>query len=221
DDSLLWAARAAARQKEYVRAIEILGRLFKAYPESDKTAEGRFAQADAFVELANHSAAILIYDEIINKYPESGLLGAAWGRKGDCQFTLGAEDAKRYQESIESYRVVANSPAAGGDEILQAAYKIGRCLEKMARIDEALEQYYAKVVVRYLREGEKGMWHNESAKVWFTRAAFNTADIMESREDWRGAVRVLERVAKAKVPAAEEAAERIKKIRADRWWLFY
>jgi len=221
DDSLLWAGRAAARQNEYVRAIEILARMFKLYPESDKMAEGRFAQANAFVELANYSAAILIYDEIINKYSDSGLLGAAWGRKGDCQFTLGAEDPKRYQESIESYRVVANSPTAAPDEVLQAAYKIGRCLEKTGRIDEALEQYYAKVVVRYLREGEKGVWHNEAAKVWFTRAAFSTADIMESREDWRGAARVLERVAKAEVPAADEAKERIDKIRSEHWWLFY
>jgi len=221
DDSLLWAAAAAAHQKEYVRATELLAQLFKAYPESDKMAEGRFAQADAFCELANYSAAILIYDEIINKYPDSGLLGAAWGRKGDCQFTLGAEDSRRYQESIESYRVVANSPTAGGDEVLQAAYKIGRCLEKIERTDEALEQYYAKVVVSYLREGEKGVWHNETAKVWFTRAAFSAADIMESREDWRGAVRILERVVKAEVPAADGAEARIKKIRADHWWLFY
>ena len=221
DDSLLWAGRAAARQNEYVRAIEILARMFKFYPESDKIAEGRFAQANAFVELANYSAAILIYDEIINKYSDSGLLGAAWGRKGDCQFTLGAEDSKRYQESIESYRVVANSPTAAPDEVLQAAYKIGRCLEKMERIDEALEQYYAKVMVRYLRDSEKGVWHNESAKVWFTRAAFSTADIMESREDWRGAVRIVERVAKADVPAADEAKARIKKIRSEHWWLFY
>ncbi len=220
DDSLLWAGRAAARQNEYVRAIEILARMFKQYPDSDKMAEGRFAQANAFVELANYSAAILIYDEIINKYSESGLLGAAWGRKGDCQFTLGVEDPKRYQESIESYRVVANSPTAAPDEVLQAAYKIGRCLEKMERIDEALEQYYAKVIVRYLREGEKGVWHSEAAKVWFTRAAFSTADIMESREDWRGAVRILGRVAEAEVPAADEAKERIDKIRSERWWLF-
>jgi TolA-binding protein len=221
DDSLLWAGRAAARQNEYVRAIETLAKMFKLYPDSDKMAEGRFAQADAFVELANYSAAILLYDEIINKYSESGLLGPAWGRKGDCQFTLGAEDPKRYQESIESYRVVANSPDASPDEVLQASYKIGRCLEKMDRIDEALEQYYAKVIVQYLRESEKGVWHNEAAKVWFTRAAFSTADILESREDWRGTVRILERVAKADVPAADEARERIGKIRSDRWWLFY
>ncbi|MBL7076310.1 MAG: tetratricopeptide repeat protein [Kiritimatiellae bacterium] len=221
DDSLLWAGRAAARENEYVRAIEILARMFKLYPASDKMAEGRFAQANAFVELANYSAAILIYDEIINKYSDSGLLGAAWGRKGDCQFTLGAEDPKRYQESIESYRVVANSHTAAPDEVLQAAYKIGRCLEKMERMDEALEQYYAKVIVRYLRAGEKGVWHNEAAKVWFTRATFSTADIMESREDWRGAARVLERVVKADVPATEEAKERIAKIRAEHWWLFY
>lgn len=221
EDALLWAGRAAAHRKEYVRSVELLTSLIKLYPECDKLAEVRFAQADALRELANHSAAILILDEIINTYPDSELVELAWGLKGDCQFTLGAEAPERYRESIAAYRVVANSSTAGADLVLQAAYKIGRSLEKLERVDEALEQYYAKVIVRFLRDREKGVWHNETAKFWFARAAFDAADILEARDDWGGVVRVLERVAQAGVPASVEARERIKAIRAERWWMFY
>jgi len=184
-------------------------------------ARARFTQADARAKLAGFSEAILIFDEIINKYPDSDLVELAWGRKGDCQFTLGAEDPKRYEESIESYRVVANSSSASLDLVMQALYMVGRCWEKMGQTDKAFEQYYFKVIVRYLEDREKGVWHNEAAKVWFTRAAINAADIMEAKKDWRTVVNILERVVNAGVPASDEACERITKIRSERWWLFY
>ena len=220
DEALLRAGMAASRRDEYVHAIEILSRLVEEYPQSPKVAHARFAQADALSELARFSEAILIHDEIINKHPESGLLELAWGRKGDCQFTLGTEDPSRYAESIESYRIVANSSTAGEDMVLQAHYKIGRCIEKQGRDMDAFKQYYIEVLLRYLEGREKGVWHTEASKVWFTRAAYNAAAIMEGREDWRAMVRVLERVADADVPASQEARVRAEALRTEHWWLF-
>lgn len=221
DDSLLWAGRAASNRKEYLRAIELLARLVKEYPESDRLADARFVQADALWELGRYAEAILIFDEVIEKYPGSELIASAWGRKGDCQFTLGADDPKRYEESIGSYRVVAGDPGANLDLVLQAEYKTGRCLEKMGRKKEAFTQYYLKVIIRFLEGKQSGAWLNEASKIWFTRAAFSAAEIMIGQEEWRKAVRILQRIADAGVPAAPEARRRIGKIKSERWWMFY
>ncbi len=220
DDALLWSGLSAMKAKEFVRAIEHFGRLVKEYPESRRLAEARFHQADALCEQARFSAAILIFDEIISSYPEHELIPAAWGRKGDCQFTLGAGEASRYEESIASYRVVAQSETSRHDLIMQANYKIGRCLEKMGRQKEALSHYYNEVILQYFEDKEKGVWQDQLSKVWFTRAAFNAADIMEGNKDWRGVVSILERVMDARVPAVDEASERIERIKSERWWLF-
>jgi TolA-binding protein len=223
DDALLRAGLAASKRKEYVAAVGIFARMAKEYPHSDKMAEARFAQADALCELADFSAAILICDEIINKYPESEWVIPAWGRKGDCQFGMGAENPKRYGESMESYRVVANSSTnnlnATLDLVLKAEYQIGACLEKLGKADPAFDQYY-KVVIRYLDEREKGAWPSEAAKAWFTRAAEKASDITKAKQNWRSTVAILERVVKAGVPAAADAGEQIRKIKADHWWLF-
>lgn len=219
DSALLLAGQSAFKRKEYLRAVDLLTKMVKDYPASRHLAEARFAQADALSELANYPAAILIYEEII-KIPDNDLIPAAWCRKGDCQFTLGADDPKRYEEAIESYRVVVNNSASGLDLGIQASYKIGRCLEKLERTGEAFEQYYLKVIVPYLEDRAKGIWHTETSKLWFTRAVFNAADIMEARKDWPGAVSVLERAVGADVPAAAEAGERIKKIKSEHWWNF-
>jgi TolA-binding protein len=224
DEALLRAGLAASRRKEYVRAVGLFARLVKEYPNSKKTAEARFAQADALCELADFPAAILICEEIINKYPDSEWSIPAWARKGDCQFGMGADNPKRYAESIESYRVAAgsstNNPNVGLDLVLKAEYQIGAALEKMGRTSEAFDQYYVKVIVPYLAEREKGVWHTEESRKWFTRAAFNASDIMAAKQNWRSAVGVLERVVKAGVPAAAEAEERAGKIKSEHWWLF-
>jgi TolA-binding protein len=221
DNALLWAGLSASKRKEYARCIELMSRLAKEYPSSKKMTEARFAQADALSELARFPEAILIFDEIISKYPESPLISMAWARKGDCQFGLGADDKKRYEEAIESYKVVAGDTRADLELVMRAEYRIGACLEKLGKAAEAFQQYYRKVILKYFEDADKGIRHNEACKVWFTRAVLNAAELMEAKKDWPGAVKVLERLVKAGVPAAEEAGKRIKRLKAEHWWLFY
>jgi len=215
------AGMAAAKRKEYVRAVELFGRLAKSYPESDRLAEARFHQADAMCQLGKFSGAILVFEEVINNYPTSEIVPLSWGRKGDCQFTLGAEDPSRYEEAIRSYRVVTQSPHARVDHIWQAEYKVGRCFEKLGRKEEALEHYYNKVIVPFLMMKSRGEPISESAKTWFTRASLGAADLVTTKQDWRQLVRILDRIVEADVAVSAEAKARIKTIKAENWWLFY
>ncbi|MBT3191189.1 MAG: tetratricopeptide repeat protein [Verrucomicrobia bacterium] len=221
DRAVYRAGLAAVKRKEYVRAIELFGRLAKQYPESEWLAGARFHQADAMCELGKFAGAILVFEEVINNYPASELVPLAWGRKGDCLFTLGAEDPARYEEAIRSYRVVAQSPQARRDHIWQAAYKIGRTLEKLEREDEAQGHFYTKVMVPFLVAKAEGETISESAKTWFTRAALGAADIATARGDWRKLVRILDRISEAEVAISGEARARIKTIKSEHWWLFY
>jgi len=211
--ALIWAGRSAMMQKEYVRAVDIFSRLARSYPAGERLAEARFLQGDSLSELGEFSRAILVFDELIAKFPNSTLVGAAWGRRGDCQFTLGAADAKRYEEAIASFRSVARSPGTGFDLELQAEYKIGRCYDKMVRRSEAFEQYYTRVVCRYLA----AVSPDTASAMWFTKAAFAAADILEADKNWKRAIRVLERVVAAKVPAGADAGKRIEQIRKEHW----
>jgi TolA-binding protein len=212
EKALLWAGRSAMKQKEYLRAVDIFSRMARAYPGSEHMAEARFLQGDSLSELGEFSRAILVFDDLIAKFPNSTLVSAAWGRRGDCQFTLGAADPQRYDEAVSSYRSVARSPGTTFDLELQAEYKIGRCYDKLGRRTEAIEQYYTRVVIRYL--AGKG---SVSEAIWFTKAAFSAADILELEKNWKRAVKVLERVVDARVPASGDARKRIEQIRSEHW----
>jgi len=219
-EALLWAGRAASMRGEYRQAIDILARAVKEYPDAAVFPEIRFAQGDALANLTQFSEAILAFQEVINRFPDSELAPQTWLKKGDCEFMLGAEDPKRYEEAMRSYRAGANNPNAGLDLALEAEYKIGRCLEKLGRNDEAVEQYYTRTVVRFMEAREKGAALNEDAKKWFLRACYNLADIFETRKAWRQVVSIFERVVSAGLPLPDETRERIRRIRTEYWWLF-
>ncbi|TFH17708.1 MAG: tetratricopeptide repeat protein [Lentisphaerales bacterium] len=219
--ALLRAGATASRQKEYLRSTEHLVELIKKYPGTSKVAQARYSQGDALTELGKFASAILIFEELINKYPDSYLIDSAWGRKGDCQFALGSDDTNRYVDAMTSYNMVINSEAASADLQLQAQYKIGRCLQKLKRHDEAFDHYYTKVVLAYFENASNGSIFTPASEVWFTRAAFDAVDYLEGQKRWREAVRLLRRVVDAGVPASDEATERIRKIRLKHLILFY
>jgi TolA-binding protein len=215
--ALYWAGRSEAAQANYVKALERYGEVAKDYPQSDVLPEVRFAQGDALSELGEFARAILAFEEIIKNYPENHLVNAAWGRKGDCQFSLASDDPARYTEAIKSYQAILDRPSAPVELKLQAEYKVGRCLEKTNVPDKAFSRYM-NVVYTFVN-GEEKVAHSVRNVMWFTRAAFGAAALKEREKAWVEAVQVYKRVIEAEVPASSEAAKRIEKIEKDNWLL--
>ncbi|MFC1468212.1 tetratricopeptide repeat protein, partial [Verrucomicrobiota bacterium] len=214
--ALYWAGRSATAQEQFTKAMEYYSALAKNYPESGRLEEARFAQGEVLSELGDFTRAILAFDEVIKNYPESYLSDLAWGRKGDCHFTLGAEETARYKEALAAYQVLLQSAGASRALRLQAQYKIGRCEEKLGHTTEALS-HYTSLMYSYLNGEIEAAPENI---LWFTRAAFGAGALKEESEEWREAVNIYERVLEAKVPAADEARKRIDSIKQKYFYLF-
>ncbi len=214
--ALYWAGRAAAARANYVLAIERYSEVAKTYSESGILPHARFAQGDALSELGEFSRAILAFEEIIKNYPESYLVNSAWGRKGDCQFSLAVDNPSRYAEAMNSFQAILDRPSAPMALKLQAEYKVGRCLEKTNVPDKAFSRYM-NVVYSFINENVE---RSPYSVMWFTRSAFGSAALKEREKAWLAAVQVYERVIEANVPAKDEAAKRIEKIKQDNWLLF-
>ncbi|RKX34140.1 MAG: hypothetical protein DRP64_20315, partial [Verrucomicrobia bacterium] len=146
----------------------------------------------------------------------SHLVNTAWGRKGDCQFSLAAGDPARYAEAMNSYQTILDRTSAPLALKLQAEYKVGRCLEKTDVPDQAFSRYM-NVVYTFINENVE---HSPYSVMWFTRAAFGAAALKEKEKAWTEVVSVYGRVIEADVPAKDEAANRIEKIKKDNWLLF-
>ncbi len=220
DSALYWAAQSSLKQREYVRAVEYLGLLVENFPESKLISEARFAQGDALAALGRFSEAILAFEEIVRNSDadqDAGYFATrAWGRIGDCNFTLASDNPDRYGRAIASYNEIIENPSASMPLKLQSEFKIGRSYERMGETDEAFGRYM-NVVYGHLKEVQRGQ---RGAPDWFTRAAFGAAQIAESRQQWRVAINIYQRVLDANVPQAPEAQRRIREIRLEHWILF-
>ncbi len=209
DDALFWAGNALLQQDSFLEAFTLYGRLAKEAPESTLLLETRFAQGEALSELGEFSRAILAYEEVIKIAPDADLADRARGRLGDCLFTLGATEAVRYQEAMNAYQALYKRPATPFALKLQALYKIARCEDKLDRSDEAFAHYMETV---YTATGHDGAL-SPKAVLWFTRAALDAAAKQEQQNLWKEAVHIYERILQAGVPAQDEAAKRIEKIK--------
>jgi len=210
DAALLWAGRAAFKLNDFTGAVEILGRLWKGYPESKRRAAARFVQADALCELARFDEAVLLLNEVISRYPESDWVTPAWGRKGDALFSLGVDNPERFNEAMEAYSKMLARRDITPTAALQGEFKIGRCLEKLKQADDAIDHYYTKVVLPFERS-QGDQFHNDAA-VWFARAAFNAADLLVQKGNHAAATRLLRRVIDADVPGRSEARQRLQRL---------
>jgi len=213
DAALLWAARAAFGDTDFTGTVELVTRLVRAYPQSTRIPEALLVQADALMELARFDEAVLLLDQVVTQAPDSEWSQTALLHKGDCLLAMGADNGSRYQEALATYRMLLAQGNLTSAMTLQLQFKAGRCLEKMKRIDEAIDLYYTEVIIRYQNERSRGTWYDETVTSLFVRAAFNVAEMYEQKGQLGQAEKVLQRVVKAGVPGQEEARQRIERLR--------
>ena len=183
------------------------------YPDSPSRTDALLVQGEALIEQARYGEASLVLDRVA-KAESARPADRARARllRADALFALGADNPASYGTALEAYRAIAFDGALDASGRLAVAFRIGRTLEKLRRYDEAVEQYYAQVVVPYRDGRAKGESFDDDARAAFSRAAFRLADEFESRGREEQAVGVLRLVAASDVPAAEEAARRLERI---------
>ena len=213
DAAVLWAARAAFAENDFTGTIELVTRLVRAHPQSPRLTEAFFVQADALIELARFDEAVLLLDQVLSKEPDGEWGHMALLRKGDCLFALGAGNGARYREALAVYRQMLGKENLSPSLTLRLQFQAGRCLEKLKQIDDAIDQYYAEVIIRYLDERAQGTWFDERSTGLFVRAAFVTSELYEQKGQPVQAINILQRVAQTGVPGAEEARQRIERLR--------
>ena len=222
-EALGHAARCCAAQSDYAGVVEYATRattnavavraIAQATPETAAVAEAFVLQAEALMELARFNEAVLVLSraQLLTTAPPE-LLRRAAVLKADCLFAMGADDDRRYQQALDAYRAVQRDETLQPSARLAVAFKIGRSLEKLHRLDEATDQYYAQVVMAYCDGVRAKTWFDGDARAFFTRAVFILADGYEARGEARQAIRVLDYLVKTGVPAAREARQRIQRL---------
>ena len=212
--ALLWASRAAFAGNEFKTAVDLVTRLARDYPDSPEKAPGLLVQGEALVELSRFDEAILVLDGAAAE-PKASVddRRSAKTLKADALFVMGADNPARYREALNVYNAIKMGESLDNAERLSISFKIARTLERLGRMEEAIDQYYTEVVLAYVDLREKKVTLGNEARATFTRAAFRLADEYESRGDNGRAENVLTLVTSAGAgSSAKEARRRLARL---------
>ena len=213
-EALVWSARAAFAENDFKAAIQTATRLAEKYPDSPSSLRGLLVQGEALIELARFDEAVLVLERVAladgvdaaDKL-SARLLGA------DALFAMGADNPVRYQEALEAYRGVRDGEKLSTSQRIAVSYKVAKTLEKLKRVDEAIDRYYTDVIFAYRGARAHNERMDDEARAAFSRAAFWLADEFESRGRDYQAANVLRLVVASDVPASAEAAKRLERIK--------
>ena len=209
-EALLWAARCSSSLTEYSKAVELATRAANS-AGNDRAlfVEALIVQGEAVMEQGRYAEAVQVFDRALSQLETGPNAVRAAMLKADALYAMGAGNLSRYEEAIVAYRALLEGSSLTHDQQIEAAFKIGRALEKLRRTREAMDQYYRNVVLAYSAGLAKGLLYGAPAQTFFARAAFSHADYDMAAGDVDQAVQMLKKVVAADVPAAEEARRRL------------
>lgn len=230
-EALVRAANCAAALPDYEKVVAITGRAVpngvaadatpQANPELPFQAEALVLQGEALVELARFDDAKLVFERVGNLQVSEALKRRASLKRADCLFAMGADDANRYRAALDAYRALLREDDLSDSLRIVVAFKAARSMEKLRRQEEAIDFYYQNVVLVYYWEAlrpdsedsTQRHWFDGNARDLFARAALTVGDYYESRGELKTAVQVLGYLVAARMPASEQAAARIARIK--------
>ncbi len=135
---------------DYSKAIEVYDRILNSYPRSEYADDALYTKAFLLEKMKKGSIARRIYQEVIDKYPESLFAAESYMRLAEYYFAprVGKEREKNIvelQKAIKLYKNVLNY--RNSKRYDEALYKLGWSYFKLAAVDP---KYYSDAIIYFM-----------------------------------------------------------------------
>jgi TolA-binding protein len=197
------AARKSLNSASVDRAISLFEDVYKL--GGPLKFQARLEQAMTMRQIKQEKEAVVLLDDLLTQNPPADIRYQALDGKGAAQFTLAANAPTMYEEAIKTFDTLISSQGLPTAWKQRAIYQKGKCFEKLGQMDNALSNYYDVLAV----EGDS------ADQLWFFRAGFDSAQILEDRHSWRSAAAVYEKLANTRGARSEEAKDQLTRLRLE------
>ena len=197
------AARKSLNSASVDRAVALFEEVYKL--GGSLKFQARLEEALTMRQARQEKEAIVLIDDLLAQNPPPDIRVEALDSKGEAQFTLAADDSKLYGEAAKTFDTLVSGDGIASAWKQRALYQKGKCLEKLGNTDEALTNYYDALAV----EG------STSDQLWYFRAGFDAAQILEDRRSWSSAAAIYEKLANTRGARSEEAKDRLARLRLE------
>ncbi|MCF6314564.1 MAG: tetratricopeptide repeat protein [Verrucomicrobiales bacterium] len=219
EPALFLAGRAASlssQSSERKRAIELWAKL-ASDTSRPLSLYARHEQALFKLRLDEFDDAITAFDSILDHEPPppTELKLAVLADRGQAMFNAATSQNNDHDlllKAIQSFDAILKQKNVSATWSNQAAVRKGKCLERLNRLDDALATYHRVMQSDRLSKGS-----DPDAPVaqveWFFRAGLAAIRLHRSKQEWREAIRIADRLATSGSPRAIEAAKLADRIR--------
>jgi TolA-binding protein len=205
--------------KHYTDANNIIVRLVTTYPQSELVFMARLKQGELLRKLNDFSGAQLVYEELVNKFPQHGDVLYA---KLALAETLNAQTANRdpakdplfadVQARFEALRDLADENHI--DVRVEAGYNLGALYVRRGDAKKAIEVWWRDVAGPFLiddtnRAGRLGA----TGRYWMSRTLLEVGALFEKQERLADAERAWRWVLDAKLPFDAVAKSKLDRLK--------
>lgn len=216
----LWEASLKAEQRglesSLREAISLLERLVTDYPGSDLVYYARLKQGDLARRLNDFPTALLLYENLLQAFPDHPERYRAELSRADCLLALGSEDAARYDQASILYERNTLLPTVPLEVRIEAGFKWARALKQQEANRSAVEVYYL-LRERFIRRAElrETLLLSEVGRYWMARVLLELGELLESSGQWRKAETIYGEHVQLQLPGSSMARERIDELQAN------
>ncbi len=167
--------------------------------------QARLEQALAKRQVHQENEAIVLLEDLLTQRPPDEVRYQALEEIGEAKFTMASSQPELYQQAVEAFDRLASLENLPPEWKQRALYKKAQCYEKQHKLDAALETYYDIISIPAAN----------SDQLWFFRAGFGAAQILEDRHAWSSAAAIYDRLASSRGARSEEAKDRLDRLRLE------
>ncbi|GAB4165893.1 MAG: hypothetical protein Fur0032_03010 [Terrimicrobiaceae bacterium] len=173
--------------------------------EGPMASRARFAQALLLNALGRPDEALAVLDNILSTPTDKTLHAAAIIEKGDTLYSLGATNPQKFRQAITSWRELTteSTPPRWRN---QALCKIASAEAALGHMDASLATY---------AEAFSKPTEGEPEYFWYYKAGFEAARLLEENGRHQEAIAVYKKLASDDGPRAQEARDRINRLRLE------
>jgi TolA-binding protein len=197
------AARKSLNPTSVDRAVDLFEEVYKM--DGPLRFQARLEQALTKRQIQQEAEAIVLLDDLLAQNLPEEIRCEALEAKGQSQFSLGAKDPAQYETAIKTFDSLAGLETSSHQWRQSALYRKAKCLEQLGKTDEALATLYDVL----------SFGGDTSDELWFFRAGFDAAEILEARRSWSSAAAVYEKLTANPGPRSEEAKNRLEQLRLE------
>lgn len=209
----LWEAALQAERRglasAWQEAIAILERLPRDYPTHPLVFYARLKQGDLTRQLNDFDAALLIYEDLLNRFPDHPQRYRSEMNQADCHLAESSQNPNRLAEALAIYERLSDLPTLPGEVRAEAGYKWGYTLLRQGSFARA-EEILALTVTRTITSA--GFLNENQGRYWLSRCLLELGDRCERDRRFEEARRAFSRIRALGLPGQRLAEDRLRRL---------